>query len=113
MRSSRTSALSAGTDHAAAGADVDGLPLQHIGLADNRFYGFHPLRTPFCVHFAVDDKGELVAADAEGVVRVPHTAPQPARHRFEQLVADVMAVSIIHRLEPVKVEVEQLSLIHI
>ena len=64
------------TDHAAAGADVDGLPLQHIGLADDRFDGFHPLRTPFCVHFAVDDKGELVAADAEGVVRVPHTAPQ-------------------------------------
>ena len=47
---------------------------------------------------------ELVAAHAGDDVAGPDAAAQPGRDRDEQVVADVVAVAVVHVLEPVEVE---------
>ena len=53
---------------------------------------------------AVEQQRELVAAEARGGVALAQAAAQPVGHRAEQLVAGVVAVAVVDRLELVDVE---------
>ena len=55
----------------------------------------------------INDEGEFIAADAEGVVAWADTALKPHRNFPEQLVAGIVAVGIVDGLEVVEVEIEQ------
>ena len=98
----------AGVDRtAAAGANLHLRILQAVRLPDGCLDLFHPALAEPLRYGSVDDEGELIPADAEHRIALPHAAPQAAGHLLEQLVAHIVAVTVVYGLETVKVEVEQ------
>lgn len=47
------------------------------------------------------------AADPERKVCAPDAAPQTVRHGFQKLVAHIVAVGVVDRLELVQIEIKQ------
>ena len=92
---------------AAAGADVQLLPVDDERLRQDIFDPLGPLGAEFLADGSVNDEGKLIAADAERVVRAPHTAPQPPGHSLEQLVAHIVAVGVVDGFEAVQIQIEQ------
>ena len=59
---------------------------------------------------AGDEDGELVAAEAGHQVARPHRVGEPLGHDAQQLVADVVALRVVDRLEAVQVEEQHADL---
>ena len=92
---------------AAARADGDVDAVDAVGRGDLLLHALLHALGRLVVQAAGDDEGELVAADAEGEVFGAHAAAQALRDLPEQLVAHVVAVGVVDRLELVEVEVEE------
>ena len=56
---------------------------------------------------AVEDDDELVAADAPDQAAGRRLGAESLRDRYEELVAERMAVTVVDELEPVDVEEQQ------
>ena len=94
---------SAGQTEARAHAQVaTGDARTGTASADSTRWAITGPSVPSCV--ALDQDGELVAADAGDRVADAHARPQPLAHRHEQPVAGIVAEAVVHRLEVVEVD---------
>ena len=92
---------------AAAGTHAHGIAVDLVGHSDHLTDHIHLAGAGLRLHWTEQQQGELVTAQTEGVVPAADAALQPLGNALQQLVAHIMAVGIVDRLEAIQVHIEQ------